>query len=364
MLSRGGGLITVRNFSYCLFIVIILLMKDVITIGSATKDVFLKNNFEIIFWPSAPFKKAYLIPVGEKLGVEKVFSTIGGNAVNASITFSRQGLKTACLTKIGNDLFGKELIFRLKKEKVDSSLIVKNSQEITAYSVILLKKGERTILNYSGALNTFNLKDINFKKLKSKWWYLSLSGESDKIFKPLLNFAQRNKIAVAFNPTVHHLKHKREEILKFLKYISFLVLNKEEMEFLLGRKFKVEENIFKEIKKITQAIIAMTKASQGAIIFDGYFIYKIGIFKEKKLVDRTGAGDAFGSGFTAGLIQRGINFSNLKKVQPSDIFFAAKLASANATSVVEKIGATEGILFKKDLKNRRWQNLEFKIKKL
>ena len=69
------------------------------------------------------------------------------------------------------------------------------------------------------------------------------------------------------------------------------------------------------------------------------------------MVDRTGAGDAFGSGFVAGLIQA------------SRIEYAIRLGSANATSVVEYVGAKKGIVTKNDFeKSSRWKN--FKINKL
>jgi sugar/nucleoside kinase (ribokinase family) len=103
---------------------------------------------------------------------------------------------------------------------------------------------------------------------------------------------------------------------------------------------------------LIDGIAVMTDGARGAIVSDGRYIYRAGIFKEKKLVDRTGAGDAFGSGFVAGFI--------LKK----DIHFALRLASANATSVVEKIGAQAGILRRKDFNLARWQYLDLDVEPL
>ena len=100
-----------------------------------------------------------------------------------------------------------------------------------------------------------------------------------------------------------------------------------------------------------KGIVVMTKGPQGVAVSDGKMIWQAGSFKEKKMVDRTGAGDAFGSGFVAGLIQA------------SRIEYAIRLGSANATSVVEYVGAKKGIVTKNDFeKSSRWKN--FKINKL
>ena len=90
----------------------------------------------------------------------------------------------------------------------------------------------------------------------------------------------------------------------------------------------------------------MTDGPRGAWVSDGNRLYTAGIFPDKNLVSRTGAGDAFGSGFVAGLIQK------------EDIAYAIRLASANATAVTEHLGAHTGALthtqFEKEV---RWKKL-------
>ena len=94
----------------------------------------------------------------------------------------------------------------------------------------------------------------------------------------------------------------------------------------------------------------MTKGPKGVIVSDGKYIYSAGTFKEKKYTDRTGAGDAFGSGFVSGLMRTG-------KIEE-----AIRLGTANGTAVVEEIGAKNGLLTKSRFeKESRWRN--FKITK-
>lgn len=340
-------------------------MFDVITIGSATRDAFFKVDFERISWPKTPSGRGYILPVGEKLEVRDIFFTIGGNAVNASVTFGRQGFKTACVAKTGQDVSGEELRRRLKKEGVDAAMMVSHQTLPTAYSVLLLEKGERTILGYHGASDSFTIKDVCLGNMLSRFWYLSLAGESHKMFKKLLSFAREKGIAVAFNPSGHHIKHARGDILSSLKDISVLFVNDEEASLLTGINFKKGEKVFKSLDRAMPGILAVTMGRRGVVVSDGKFVYKAGIFREKKLVDRTGAGDAFGAGFTAALLRRGVNRLNIKKVKPEDVEYAIRLATANAASVVERLGATEGILTKKEFeRSERWARLPIQRRKI
>lgn len=338
-------------------------MFDVIAIGSTTRDAFYDIDLESIRWPKTESGWAYVLPAGEKLEVKNIYFTIGGNSANSAVTFARQGFKTACAAKVGSDVSGEEIRRRLAREKVDTSMIKSHPTLPTAYSVLIREKGERTILGYHGASDSFALDDLHLAKMKSRWWYLSLAGESDKMFKPLLNFARRNKITLAFNPSGYHIKHRRQEILSALRDISFLALNDEEASLLAGMSWRNETAVFKKLDKLMPGILAVTEGRKGVTVSDGRFVYKAGIFKEKKLVDRTGAGDAFGAGFVAGLMRRGINLRNISKVKPADIVYAVRLASANATSVVEKVGATEGILTRKDFFEPRWRNLKIVVRR-
>lgn len=347
-------------------------MLDVITIGSTTRDAFYRAKFPVIKWPKTPSGKAYALPLGEKLEVDDIYFTIGGNAANASVTFARQGFKVAAVGKVGCDASGEEVKNRLLREGVRTELIACSPEKRTAFSVLLLQDGERTILGYHGASDTFALRDLPALSLSNgrssemcaKWWYGSLAGESDKMLPPLLRFARRNAIAVAFNPSGHHLRHRRMDVLRSLKDISFLVMNEEEAAKLTGVPWRKEKEVFRKLDGLMPGILAVTGGRGGATVSDGSYVYKAGIFREKKLVDRSGAGDAFGSGFVAGLLRRGISLGNIAEVKPADICYAIRLATANATSVVEKVGATEGALTRKQFLSPRWKNLNISVRKL
>lgn len=333
---------------------------DVICIGSATRDNYLRAQYKLVDWPDAPSKKAIVMPFGEKMGVDEVFSTIGGNAANAAVTFARYGFKTACLAKIGDDPAGREFTHQMEEAGVDTKLIIKTKEKPTAYSVLLLGDGERTILGYHGASDTFRMSDVGLSRLKSRWWYLSLAGESDEMFLPLLKFARENKIKVAFNPSGHHIGHKRDEILAGLKDLAFLVLNTGEAADLVGISFEKEKEVFAKLDELVPGVVAITDGPKGVKVSDGTNLYSAGIYKEKATVDRTGCGDAFGSGFAAVLAEAGEDYKN-----PEIIKKAIAFASATATANLEVLGATEGLLTKEGFETQdRWRGFEIKIDKI
>lgn len=341
-------------------------MLDVITIGSATWDNFLHADYPLKEDEGSPTGKSIILHLGAKYSADDFYATIGGNAANASVTFTRQGFKTACLAKIGNDLVADQFEQRLKQEGVSRKLLIRSKDKPTAYSTILLhKEGDRTILSYHGASDDFSFDDIQLKKMKSKWWYLSLAGESYKMFDQLLDFAKENNIDVGFNPSGYHIKHGKKGILRRLKDLTFLVLNEEEAAELTGIPFQREKEVFKKLDDLMPGIVAVTNGPKGVTVSDGRNIFRAGVFQEKFVADRTGAGDSFGAGFIAGLMESKTRKNKGEEFSVEDLKLAIRLATANATSVVEHVGATEGTLTKDQFENDdRWKELDVKIESI
>lgn len=101
----------------------------------------------------------------------------------------------------------------------------------------------------------------------------------------------------------------------------------------MGLGFDKEEEIFKAMDEIVDGIFIMTKGHDGVAVSDGKNIYSAGV-PDSPIVERTGAGDAFISGFVA------------EYSRSSDIVKSIQLATANSSSVVTQYGAKAGILKK------------------
>jgi sugar/nucleoside kinase (ribokinase family) len=335
-------------------------MFDIITFGTASRDVFLRSSlFKAIGDP------IYLcFALGSKIEVDTLLLTTGGGAANTAVTFARQGLKTAVLAKIGDDEAGESLVKELRKENIHSFLI-KEKDRKTAYSTILLEPaGERTILVYRGASEDLKLSEIPFNKLKTRWIYISPGKISFNIIKKIIDYFYNKKTLIAFNPSQYFLEMGIKKIKPLLAKSKVVILNREEAAYLTRINYQKEKAIFKKLDAIVDGLTVMTEGKKGVLVSDGYYIYRAKNFKERTIVDRTGAGDAFGSGFVAGLIQKR-ETGEKGPAKIDNIKYAIRLGSANATSELEEIGAKTGTLTKKDFEeNKRWQKPLIKVVKL
>lgn len=267
--------------------------------------------------------------LGTKNEIDGVVYSVGGGATNASVTFSRLGLNSWFMGRIGDDIAGRVVLESLADEHVNTSLVWTSDELGTGYSTLLLSPtGERTILTYRGASASYDLKPTSFKSAKPDWFYISsLSGDIDAL-ETIVAYAKKRNIKIAINPGKGELKASKR-FKKLLPAFSILSINKEEMEELFGTA-----DLFTLMKKANEEvdIVVVTDGPHGSYVIDGTKIYKAGMYKDVKVVDRAGAGDAFCSGFVA-MIATG------KSVEQAIIY-----GSANSTGVVGKIGAKAGIL--------------------
>lgn len=314
-------------------------MYDIVTFGSAGWDVFMKSkNIRTISDKNFVSNKGVCFNLGSKIDIEEMHSFSGGGGTNTAATFALQGFKTAFCGMVGKDLTGEQIIEELNNYGIDTSLVLVNNSQITNYSVILKTADakDRTILVYRGASEFLSKENIDWEKIKdAKWFYLApLSGNLAKITKDIVNFAFENNIKVAFNPGNSQLTLPNKILLEIIKKVNILILNQEEASFLTKVSYDCEGEIFRKIDEICPAIAIMTKGPQGVTVADGKYLYSAPGIGEN-IVDSTGAGDAFGSGFISGFIQK-----------KGDIEHAIKLGLNNSTSCIQKWGAKEGLLKK------------------
>ncbi len=330
-------------------------MTDFISIGSITRDVFMQSK-GIKTVHSKRFKTgaAECVPLGSKIEIDEIFYTVGGSAANAAVTFSRQGFSSGCIGRLGDDVRAGETKKVLAKEKIDVSYLQFDKSKYTAYSSVLLTpSGERSILAYRGAGEFISNGNIVWSKLaKAKWFYIThLAGHCAPLYPKLIKFAAKHGIKVATNPGSTQLSNPTMMKL-LLKHVDIFIVNKEEASYLVNIPYKKSNAIFSKLDNWVKGWVVMTDGSNGVSVSDGKTRYHAGVLKERKMADRTGAGDAFGSGFVAEMHR---NKGNVEK--------AIAFASANATSVIEYIGGQPGILMKNQSINR-WGKLKITREKL
>jgi len=346
-------------------------MYDVITIGSATRDVYLKSPaFNLIKSDKFSTGVAECLALGSKNEASEIFLDTGGGATNAAVTFGNLKLKVGVLSRVGYDEAGNEIIKILKKAKVNTSLIQKDHKRFTSYSTLLLTgTGQRSVLVYRGASNFINWEDAPQNKMKTKWFYVtSLGGHAKraqshaerggdiKLLKKIFDFAGRKKIKIAWNPGGGELALGIKKLSKYIKQTAVFNLNREEAAELADLPFNNLDGIIKKLESVVGNVLVITDGKAGAYAVQKFpisnfqFPIKIQNLKSKiynpkskfiiyfasslgtKPLSTTGAGDAFGSGLVAGLILK------------NNLDYALRLATLNSDGVIQKMGAKNGLL--------------------
>ncbi len=304
---------------------------DVITFGSATWDIYISpEKMDIISSSDFISGRAIAFNLGSKINLKQTQFNIGGGGINSAFTFKRQGLKVAYLGSVGNDILGNQIIDKLKKNKIDTKLIYKTDKASTNCSLIYNILGEdRTIMIYRGASEY--LSNIKFKK--AKWYYLApLSGKIAKLTQDIVDFAHSNKVKIAFNPGNSQLSLPQKKLQKIIDKVDVLILNQEEASILTKIEYKDEKEIIEKLKEIHKGITVMTRGDRGVVVIDCNNTVYNKTPKVIKAIDKTGAGDAFGSAFVSGLIK----YNNIEK--------AIDLGLRNSISCIKKQGSTNGLL--------------------
>ncbi len=287
---------------------------DIVTFGSAVVDIFVDTDI-------AEKGKFIAYPVGSKILMKNLRFDIGGGGTNTAVAFSRLGLKTGFIGKVGRDMDGKEILEMLRKEKI-KFLGKIDKYGISGHSIILdSKEHNRTILTYKGVNDNLRFNELNLKKINTKWLYFSsLLRESFETQKELASVLVKKGTKLAFNPSSYLIK--RKNLKPLLKLTEILILNKEEASMLAKSK-----NLLKGLFSLGPKIIVITDKNKKVKAYDGNKVYTLKPHKIK-VVERTGAGDAFASGFTAGIIRnKGIQESlelGLKESESVIKYFGAK----------------------------------------
>jgi ribokinase len=219
---------------------------DVVSFGSAVIDVFVHTN--------VASKHNFLhYPVGSKMLIDDLRFDVGGGGTNTSVAFARLGLKAGCISSVGQG---------------------------------------------TNANNFITRKDI--RPFKTKWMYCSsMLEKSFQTQKSLCIKLAKEGVKIGFNPSSYHIKN--EDLTEFLTYVHFLIVNKEEAEN-LTKKYRKQKDLLIALSELGPKIVVITDNHRTVrCLYEGKE-YNIKPHSNLRVVEMTGAGDAFASGVVAGLI--------------------------------------------------------------
>jgi len=300
-------------------------MFDIITIGSATIDVFIKTEEKI---KKHKNNKNICYHLGEKELIDKIYFSTGGFGTNTAVALSKLGLRTGFIGVIGTDINGETILKELYEEGVEFLGVVREGN--SGYSIILMGDNDRTILSYKGVNNLLDLRCINLTKIKTNWLFLgTMLNRSFNTIKEIARFGKENKIKIAANISLYLAEYGVKKLSSYLKCLDIIILNKEEL-FALTNKRDIKESFYM-LKKYSKGIFVVTDGANPCYAFDGAKVHKK-VVKKIKPIDMTGAGDAFASGFIYGIIKN------------RSIETCLDYGCLEASAVINKIGAKNGLL--------------------
>lgn len=303
-------------------------IPTIVTIGKATQDVFLKSASAFTEHEHKGVKYEQL-PVGQKLDLDEVIFATGGNVTNAAVTFARQGLNSVYSWCLGTDASSESILQSLDKEGVDTASVFQGDPFRASYSAILmLQGGERTILNYKGTMPTAHDSQLDLSVIaRGDWLYISSLGDME-LLERIIGLAAEHGVKVMLNPAGVELQNP-DKLKALLEDVEVLTVNKEEAQII------VHGETIEELARHAHhycPVVIVSDGPNGAVATDGTTVLTAGMYEDVPVIDRTGGGDAFGSGFLS-------QYAQGKSLRDSIVF-----ASANSTSVVQYVGAKEGIL--------------------
>lgn len=302
-------------------------MFDIITIGDATVDTFIIIDDKSKQTQVDLKKKLLSFNYADKICINNIDQSLGGNAANISVAMKRLGYKSAIITELGDDINGITVHHELEKHGVDTSLVrvLKNKQ--TRFSVVLNYQAERTILSYH-AKRQYKAPVIP----QTKWVYFSSLGKGfEKVQQRVLSHKKKHpEMMLAFNPGSYQLNNALPTIRKVLPYCDVLFVNKEEAQLMAGKKGTIKQS-FSRLHKAGVPLVVITDGTKGSYASDGNQQLHMGIYPVPP-VAKTGAGDAYASGFMAALLAK------------KDVATAMQWGTANACGVTQKVGAQHGLL--------------------
>jgi len=306
---------------------------DLLSVGDATLDVFLEPTESESLCTMDSKECLICFSYGEKIPVKSIDYSIGGNAANNSVGTRRLGIKSGILVTLGGDDTGNQILQKLEKENVDMRYVIQQPTARSNYSTVINYAGERTIFTYH-APRSYEF-PVNLET--APWVYLTSMGETfGPFYNHFVDFLKSNpEVKLAFNPGSWQLRAGMSTLKPVLEITQLIYVNREEAEKMtgFGDSTNKDRDLLKALSDLGPKVSIITDGANGSYLFDsesGKF-YKCGIMPVDAY-ERTGAGDAFGSGCIAALI-KGKTFQE-----------ALLWGTVNSASVIGYTGSQKGLL--------------------
>jgi ribokinase len=312
---------------------------DFVAIGDITTDEFIQlRRDRAIVNADLAGRNVLSMYFGDKLEYEGAVNVPAvGNSPNAAVSAKRLGLKTGLVCDIGDDAGGTEIFEWLTNEGVDTSFVDIQAGKETNHHYVLRYGPERTILIKHEKYD-YVVPDMG----TPKWIYFSSIGEHGiQYHHDIAAYVSAHPgTKLAFQPGSFQILLGHEALKDVYEACELFFCNKEEAMQILQTEERDIPTLLRRMKELGPTIPVITDGPKGAYALADDGVWHMPMYPDPAApVDRTGAGDAFSSTFTAAL------------ALGLDVPTALRWAPINSMSVVQQIGAQKGLLSREQLEH-------------
>jgi sugar/nucleoside kinase (ribokinase family) len=310
---------------------------DVLTLGNAIVDVLAHTDEAFLIQKKVHKGAMQLI---DEARAEELYGDMGpaiivsgGSGANTAAGVASFGVKAGFIGKVKNDETGKLFAHDLKAIDVHYDVTLAEDGPATARSFILVTPdGERTMNTYLGACQNLTPDDVNPDTVRASSivyleGYLWDPPAAKEAFRKAVKIAHEagNKVALTLSDAFC-VDRYRDEFLGLMRdgSLDILFANIHELQSLYGTS---DADTALAALREENVLGAITRSAEGALIVSRGETKAVPAFPVERVVDTTGAGDLFASGFLAGLVK------NL------DLTDCARLGGLAAAEIISHLGA-------------------------
>jgi len=315
---------------------------DFVGIGDIVVDAFIELNKDMadVSQDLDTGRQTLHMPFGGKIPYNKVtVINAVGNAPNASVSAHRLGLKSAIVTNLGNDRYGKDCLDALRTEGVHTDYVKVHEGKKTNYHYVLQYGPERTIL-INHEVYPYTLPDFT---VPPRYIYFSSIGEHGLPYHfEIVDYVKAHpETKLVFQPGTFQIHLGYEKLKAVYEATEIFFCNKEEAQEILATNESDVPTLIRKLRALGPTMPVVTDGPHGAYAVDEHDqAWHMPMYPDPAPpISRTGAGDSFASTFTTAIA--------LGKT-PAE---ALEWGPVNSMSVVQHTGAQAGLLTRAQLES-------------
>lgn len=296
-------------------------------------------KFDVVGFGALNVDKLYRVSriarEGEESFIFSMSESPGGSAANTIVGLARLGAKTGFIGKVADDPEGQLLLDDFRREGVNTNGIVNASEgKSGTVSAFVDKNGERALYVHPSVNDTLTFEEINLEYARQTK-FLHLTSVDEKPFQAQKNLIEElRNVKVSLDPGEIYARKGLARLKYIIKRCLVVMPSEGEVKLLTRKKWREGA---KQLLREGAGIVVVKLGEKGCYVTDGSQNHMVPPYKTK-VVDTTGAGDAFCAGFLYGLLKK------------KDLYACGRLGNFVASKCIAKVGARKGLPRAIDLK--------------